>query len=153
MPGLRRRKLLTLRHGIFASPEYLQRMGTPETPDDLDSHFCIGYSANEPNNSLVVKGGKGFKDDHLEGVYMQTSVITQADCVELAEQGLGIINIGDPIFRLLNQERALNLVPILEDYWCGDMHAYAYYHQTSLEQPKVQAFLDFFFEKRAKWET
>ncbi|MDB5416135.1 MAG: LysR family transcriptional regulator [Rubritepida sp.] len=37
-----RRRLATLRRGLYAAPKYLERYGTPETLDDLATHRCLG---------------------------------------------------------------------------------------------------------------
>ncbi len=34
-------------HGLFASQEYLEKMGTPETPEDLVNHRIIGYGEHK----------------------------------------------------------------------------------------------------------
>ncbi|MBS0272736.1 MAG: LysR family transcriptional regulator [Proteobacteria bacterium] len=38
---------LSHKHGLFASQAYLDKMGTPETPDDLLSHRIIGYGEHK----------------------------------------------------------------------------------------------------------
>ncbi len=37
------RKLCALRFVTCASPEYLERHGAPQSPEDLDRHRCLGY--------------------------------------------------------------------------------------------------------------
>jgi DNA-binding transcriptional LysR family regulator len=42
-PDLIQRHVLTMRYGIFATPEYLKEHGMPKTPRDLDDHRIIVY--------------------------------------------------------------------------------------------------------------
>ena len=42
--GLIARKLGSTRIIVCASPDYLKRRGTPQTPEDLASHSCLGYT-------------------------------------------------------------------------------------------------------------
>ncbi len=37
----------TYQHGLFASKEYIKRMGMPKCPDDLLSHRIIGYGEHK----------------------------------------------------------------------------------------------------------
>lgn len=41
-----RRRLATLERGTFASPDYLDRFGTPRTPDDLEGHEMVGLDVS-----------------------------------------------------------------------------------------------------------
>jgi DNA-binding transcriptional LysR family regulator len=45
--GLVVRKLAQLRLVVCASPEYLERAGTPRTPGDLLQHACVGHISME----------------------------------------------------------------------------------------------------------
>lgn len=42
----RMRKLGTIRFGLYASPDYIRRYGTPEQPDDLHRHRVVGWTEN-----------------------------------------------------------------------------------------------------------
>jgi DNA-binding transcriptional LysR family regulator len=150
-PGLKRKPLLTSRYGIYASDRYLARYGEPKTPSDLTDHYVIGNLNNKPTNSLIVKGGLGFQSDDYDGDYLKAKVTTVTGSFELAEQGLGIINCAEVLFDSYYAQRHERLKPILQDYWMDGIEAFAYYHQTKIEQPKVRAFLDFFYEKRNQW--
>jgi DNA-binding transcriptional LysR family regulator len=48
-PGLRARKLLTLRFGLFASAKYLARRGVPGKVSELERHDLIGFSGQLSN--------------------------------------------------------------------------------------------------------
>jgi DNA-binding transcriptional LysR family regulator len=41
------RKLFDMGQGLYASPDYLARHGTPQAPDDLAGHTCLPVSAND----------------------------------------------------------------------------------------------------------
>ncbi len=44
---MRERKLGRLRSGVFATPSYLERMGTPTHPNDLAAHQCVSYRGRQ----------------------------------------------------------------------------------------------------------
>ncbi|MCH2547600.1 MAG: LysR family transcriptional regulator [Alphaproteobacteria bacterium] len=43
-PDLIQRQLVVFHHSVYASHEYLQRMGVPQKPEDLANHRLIGFS-------------------------------------------------------------------------------------------------------------
>ena len=44
------RRVLTYRHQLVASPEYLERFGSPKTPDELLAHRLLTFSFWKPRN-------------------------------------------------------------------------------------------------------
>jgi len=150
IPGLRRKPLIQTAFGIYGSEAYFDQYGVPHTPADLVDHFVIGNTHNSPQNILIVRDGKDFNDGFLEGVYLPTRVIADANGEEFAAQGVGLINGGSA---MIDHSRPPwdKLIPVLQNYWVDGAHAYAYYHQTKIEQPKVRAFIDFFYDKRTEW--
>ncbi len=40
---LKQRRLMTMRHRVYAAPEYLKKYGMPRTPADLDKHRIVVY--------------------------------------------------------------------------------------------------------------
>lgn len=147
-PGLKRRSFWKSQYGVFASPEYLTKNGTPCNVEDLQEHEVVGYLYNEPSNIVVLQ-------DHKKGepIYAtpKCKVKTVVGLVELAESGLGLINApieAQEIQVLLRQEK---LVPVLQDFWLKDAEAFVYFHPSTPIQSKVRACLDFFLEKRQHW--
>ena len=65
-PDLIQRKLFSVRFHVYASPEYLERFGTPRTLEELDKHRVLLLGGNVPTylqnvNWLVevARNGKG----------------------------------------------------------------------------------------------
>ena len=53
------RKILTYRHILLASPEYLKQHGAPRKPKDLHAHRLIAFSHGKPENSWQFVNRKG----------------------------------------------------------------------------------------------
>lgn len=125
---------------ICASPHYLKRHGTPETPQDLLQHNCVlmsrlGLASNEWSfvvdqrpmklevlGNYVVNGGHG----NYEAVIA----------------GLGIGRVTD--LRVTEDIRSGRLRPILQAFQPEEAVAiYAAYKSGTLIPPKVRIFLDF----------
>lgn len=149
--GLKRRLLWQSQCGVFASPDYLAQYGTPITPDDLEGHHLIGYLHNKPDNLLVLNSTDDAKKSEPQYIALLSPVSTVTGHIELAANGLGIINAGDDVFRIKNLIAQQKLVPILKDYWLPNAEIFVYYHQTTHQQKTVRAFLDFFLSKRDEW--
>jgi DNA-binding transcriptional LysR family regulator len=47
------RKILTYRHQLVASPEYIRRVGSPQKPSELTAHRMITFSHWKPETSLT----------------------------------------------------------------------------------------------------
>ncbi|WP_281561230.1 hypothetical protein [Thalassomonas sp. RHCl1] len=82
---------------------------------------------------------------------LRSPVKTVTGFVELAAQGLGLINLAadDPL--LQQHLKAKTLLPVLENYWWPGAEVFLYYQQVKFEQAKVRAFIDFFMSKKACW--
>ena len=150
-PGLKQKRLLHTRFGIYASSRYLDEFGVPETPDDLDHHWMIGNNNNQPIDFLVIDTGADAVTEGFDGRQVPYRVTTVTGAMELAEQGLGITNMAESLFTETYRRNYPTMTPILEDYWVDGLDAFAYYHQVSLEQPKVRVFLDFFSDRIVEW--
>lgn len=146
-PGLKRRTLWSSPYGIYASPAYLKKMGTPETLADLEAHNVIGYLHNQPSNVLVAKDENG--QPHY--VTPQSQIKTVAGHVELAAAGLGLINAPATTQAIRDLVDDGHLCLVLEEHWWEGAEVYAYYHPSRPVQSKVRAFLDFFVAKREEW--
>lgn len=97
---------------MCASPEYLERAGTPRTIEDLDEHNCLVHSSNEPVNWFFRDG------DRTVGVPVRSRIEADSHNVllEFARHGLGIARLGRNIVRA--DLEAGRLVQILPDFAC-----------------------------------
>lgn len=76
-------------HGLFASKEYLGRMGVPQTPDDLLTHHVLGYGQYEFSNfgeiNWHISGKYGIPKLNPSMTINSTKALYKAAC-----EGLGI---------------------------------------------------------------
>lgn len=142
-PGLVRRRLMRVVNGIFASPDYLARFGTPHHPDDLSAHRVLPQLHDEPNDFLIVSGG-AVDDGGFPHTRMQAPVRTSTGHLELCLQGLGLINAAPDLPVIRRSVASGRLIPVLEAYWYDALDNYYYIHQVRQRQPKVEAFTNFF---------
>lgn len=135
--------LLKEKIGLYASPAYLLKYGTPENSDDLINHVIINYAESNrlsgqekwdymhENKSTVANVNPKFNVNDIE-----SSLIA---C---------ILGYGIGKFTELNVKKALQqrqLCPILKDYNWGDYHLYAIYpHQQALPK-RIRLLLDFIY--------
>jgi DNA-binding transcriptional LysR family regulator len=107
------RKLIEAPIYVCASPEYLEKRGTPQTPEDLSDHCVVAYTRNKGAHEWHYKdrrdGGEGivalnshFKADSAEMM------------IEASAQGLGVVIT--PAFFVLDHLQSGRLVRILEGY-------------------------------------
>jgi len=149
-PGLRRRTIFNSVFGIYASPEYLAFYGKPKNIADLANHKMISYLYNQPNNMLIINV-PNYKGTGLPAIEMSAPIKTVQGMLELAEQGLGLVNGAPDIPKYRQSITEGRIVPVLEDYWFRDLDAFVYYHQSKIEQPKVRVFIDFIMAKKDEW--
>ena len=122
---------------LVASPTYLERYGTPETPEDLAEHHCVclaeatkwkfanGQTVNVPR-SFVVNDGEALRI--------------------MLEQGLGI-----GIKSLWNASDSLKtgrLVEVMPDFpLTTEAAIWLLYPSRRIMAPKVHAMIDFLIEQ------
>jgi len=139
------RRLATIRSIICASPAYLDRMGMPQSPADLINHRCLVYSLirDSAHWYLYTAAGKTIKANIRpclkagNGEFLRDSAVN----------GLGIVMI--PSFIVYQEIAAGTLVPLLSDYTCSNIDAYALYPQTRHLSHRVRAFADFLVKRFA----
>jgi DNA-binding transcriptional LysR family regulator len=139
------RRLFDARTVVCASPDYLDKHGVPETPDDLRSHDCLVYGNLAEPGKWVYKDAAGIS--HSVDVNVAMTASSGDFLCEAAVRGLGIVL--QPTF--IAGERICNgeLVPILRDYEWPVTPAYAVYPPTRHLSYRVRAFIDFLAEQFA----
>ncbi|WP_104029601.1 LysR family transcriptional regulator [Vibrio jasicida] len=143
------RKLAPDRRIIVASPEYLEKHGTPKTPQELAEHECVtlmgldNWVFETPDAHYAMRASGSFRTDNGDAM--------RDACID----GLGVsIN---SIWSVYKQLQAGELVEILEDYpLVMNASIWAVYPSSRLIAPKVRAFIDYFAEHYGQppyWET
>lgn len=137
------RKLMRTRQLTVASPAYLKKHGTPQSPHELSGHSLVSFSFRGIANTWVYQGG--------DGNPLAVSVMPKIRCnsasmeVALAKSGFGITRIP----YLAGEQELGNgtLVPILEAFEIPKLEIHAIYPSRQHLAPKVCAFVDFLAKK------
>jgi DNA-binding transcriptional LysR family regulator len=135
-PNLIQRHLITYQYHVFASREYLDRRGVPQTPADLDRHEIIVYGDELPApvadlNWLLQAGATGRREPALRvsSVYAIFKAI---------QSGLGIGALPHYL-----SEDAPNLVEVLPELEGPRMDAYLVYPEELRYSRRIAAVRDF----------
>ena len=126
-----------------ASPDYLERRGTPSKPEDLREHNCIRlrFASGELLPWRFERKGKEIDVD-VEG-----SVITNDErlTVRLAADGVGILYTAEPYAREMLVQR--KLVPVLPEWVPPADSFYLYYPSRRQNPAALQALVEFLKNK------
>lgn len=140
-PGLVAFKLAPYRRTFCAAPAYLERHGTPQTPEALAEHNCLVSRGAVLNASWPVQ-----RDGTLGSVRVTGNLV--ADNGEIirhaAIAGLGIAMAAR--WMVEDDLRAGRLTEILAEYAPTNRAIYAVLPRQGSLTPKVRAFVDFLRE-------
>jgi DNA-binding transcriptional LysR family regulator len=140
------RKIGELTRGLYASPAYLERFGTPRGASDLKQHRLIANAMTPALNDW------GYREGRAERVFTATGhtrVDNTAALVALVQCGVGISRIVDLVARPLVDSGAL--VRVLSDVFQSSpvpMHAVMLKERHRL--PKMRACIDYWVEWMAR---
>ncbi len=140
---LRAKKLGHSRMVLIASPDYLARHGTPQTPDDLEAHDCLRFSFRRSVDSWPFRVGGKIVQRPVHGSFFGNSgeVVRQ-----MAVAGGGIARHGR--FHVAEDLKAGRLVEVLPDFNPGDGEdIHALYAPEDRAAARIRAFLDFLDEE------
>ena len=138
------RRLGSTRVMFAAAPAYLKEHGTPQTPQDLVKHRCIGFIdplSNRMWEWFFEKNGKRFTIELQHALALSQGEL-RADA---AVRGLGIIN--DLYCNISRPLREGKLVSILERWSYRGSIMHILYQRKQPASAKVKAFVDFILEK------
>lgn len=145
------RRLFEVRTVLCASPDYLERRGTPKTPDDLLDHDCLGYSNLPDPGHWVCSDSSG--ERHTVSVHVVMTASSGDFLCAAAAEGLGIAL--QPTFIAGDAIGRGELLPILTDYDWPVSPAYAIYPPTRHLSYRVREFIDFLADRFAdtpRWD-
>lgn len=136
------KKLALIRCVICASPDYLAKMGTPETLDDLDNHALLQYSLGQTNSiNLVDTEGRS----HHRTIDAKIKATNGEFLVDLAVKGHGITFV--PTFIAYKQLALGELVPVFQHYQLPTLTAYAVYPKNRFLSQRCRYLIDFIAEQ------
>ncbi|WP_099609997.1 LysR family transcriptional regulator [Vibrio fujianensis] len=143
------RKLAKCNSVVCAAPEYLQRAGIPNTPNDLKNHNCIYYSLFQAGVEWTfLKADKKLKVEPTGNF-----IVNNSDVIcEMLLQGLGICQM--PTFIVQKYLNTGQLVQVLTTYNLPDHSIFAVYPERRHMPEKVKVFIDFIEKKfcSAYWD-
>lgn len=139
------RRLAPIRSGVYASPDYLARRGTPATAPDLKSHACLVYSNPRDPDLWTYTAPDGRPGSVRVPVHLASSSGEFLLSAALAGQGL----IRSPTFFVHEALKAGRLVALLTDHAWPELSAYAVYPPTRHLSRRVRTFIDYLAEALA----
>jgi DNA-binding transcriptional LysR family regulator len=128
-------KVGEIRSVTCASPEYLEKRGTPVTPNDLAGHDAVQFGT-------LVLGWSEPENDTMQEVVLNVRVHTSdvsAACKAVV-QGLGIARM--PSFMVTDDLRSGALIEILKEYAPKPYPVHIVYVKQGLLPLKTRAFID-----------
>ncbi len=132
------RKLASSSMIVCGSPDYLEKYGIPQTPEDLLNHSCLVNWASAPQDKWKFKTDKGFTTINASG-RMQSNV---AEAIRVAAlNGLGLVVLATYVVRRDIEKGKLKTV--LQDYALPPLDIHAVYPHRKYLSAKVRCFLDF----------
>ena len=141
-PNLVARKLAPVNRKMVATPEYFERYGVPQTPEDLAKHNCLTYTYFNPQDPWRLRGPEGDISVPATG----NMRVNDDDVLsEAVLQGLGLALL--PTFIIGRQLQAGRLRSVLSQYIPVERHIYAVYLANRHVPAKVRAFIDYLLER------
>ena len=137
------RRLAPIQAVMCASPAYLERMGTPQSPAELINHRCLVYN--------LISNYEHWNLRDAEGQWIKTKITPYLKASngeflrDAALAGLGIVLM--PTFIVYQEIASGRLIPLLPGYQYAQLAAYAIYPQTRHLSQRVRAFVDFLVKR------
>ncbi|HEB81453.1 MAG TPA: LysR family transcriptional regulator [Gammaproteobacteria bacterium] len=139
------RRLAPIRLILCASPGYLEKHGTPQTPQELTAHDCLVYSLNQDPDHWLLPDNKGNGQRIKIRPRLRASTGEFLRDAAVADRGIILL----PSFIAYREIEQGSLQPILCDYQPENLDAFAIYPPTRHLSQRVRAFVDFLAERFA----
>lgn len=134
------RMLGQFEHRVVGAPDYFDRMGYPNIPEDLAGHACLQhrYPSNGKLERWPLYRGETFVGGHMP---VALTASTLEPLIYLAERGQGVTCV--PLFTIRPQIAAGLLLPVLTSYIKSTGKLRIVWPSSRQVSPKVRAFVDF----------
>jgi DNA-binding transcriptional LysR family regulator len=144
-PDLIQRKLMSVNHHLYASPDYLKKNGSPEKLEDLLNHKLIVYGEEAPSNianiNWLLKELEEFEQE-IEPVFKVNNVYGLLLAVQ---SGLGIASLPDYIIQ--GHQTVARVLPNVAG---PSFDSYYVYPEELRKSKRVTIFRDFLIQKVAE---
>lgn len=140
--SLKARRICPIRLMLCASPGYLERYGTPQTPEQLVQHRILQYDIGGGPVLRLADGRGG--EIHLP-VRPRLIANNGEFLRDMAIAGHGIVLT--PTFIVWRAVARGALVPLMSDYWPPPLNAHVVYPQTRYLSRRARGFIDFLVER------
>jgi DNA-binding transcriptional LysR family regulator len=136
-------RLMPTNYVVCASPEYLQRWGTPAIPKDIEEHNCLLFPLAGFRTRWVFRNKEGdIKEVSVHGRTIISNALALQQC---AIAGMGLVLL--PYWLIYEDLVAGNLVNLFPDYEVTatefNTAAWFVYPSRTYVPLKVQVFMDF----------
>lgn len=123
---------------VYASPSYLQRCGTPETPADLAAHNCVGFTLLDHYDIWRFRQGNREQQVKISGSVTSNS----SEAIrEIVLSGLGISLSPEWLFR--HELESGEVIAILADFETIALPVNAVFSPDRRQSARTKAFIDF----------
>jgi DNA-binding transcriptional LysR family regulator len=144
-PDLIQRKLFTVHHHLYASPDYIHRKGLPKVLADLDEHSILTFGSTTcffTNINWLETAGKADGDDRRPILKVNNAYGLR----RAVEAGLGIASLPDYIVG-----KDSPLVQIALPAETPEFDTYFVYPEELRDSKRVGVFRDFLVAKAKEW--
>jgi DNA-binding transcriptional LysR family regulator len=144
-PDLIQRKLFTVHHHLYASPDYVRRKGLPKILSDLDEHSILTFGSTTgffTNINWLETAGKADGDDRRPILKVNNAYGLR----RAVEAGLGIASLPDYIVG-----NDSPLVQIALPVETPEFDTYFVYPEELRDSKRVGVFRDFLVAKAKEW--
>lgn len=133
------RHLASMPQIICASPEYLQRYGTPHSPDELVLHQCVNFfSTSRGANYPIELWVNGKMQSYQPKGWL--TVNDAENYVTCARRGGGLVQV--PAYHVAEDLQAGRLIEVLSQWQSPAMALSALYPRHRQLSPRVRVFID-----------
>ncbi|MET0404948.1 MAG: LysR family transcriptional regulator [Cystobacter sp.] len=143
--SLMARRLGSIERIVVASPEYLQRRGTPKTPRDLEKHDCLLFGTSQNAGTWALSSG----NKTVEVPVTTRLSVNEPDMLRamaLASTGIALM----PNIACVDDVGSGRLRRVLPDWTSAESAVHAIYPSSRHHAPKVMAFVEV---ARELWDT
>ncbi|GEC57824.1 DNA-binding transcriptional LysR family regulator [Bradyrhizobium japonicum] len=132
------RRIGVIKRRIVASPDYIDRLGKPETVDDLSRHNCLGFNFRRSAPVWPLKESGRIVDRAISGSLLANNAQSLR---RMAIAGIGLARLAD--YHVRDDISAGRLVEVLEGTAGDEEQIHALYHGGPRLPFRVRAFLEF----------